>query len=264
MQTPKFSRVLLGWITLVGLGLLLVGCGSLPLSVGQPTRTVQPAAPTAVPTSVATETTAPTNTPVVPPTPVLPTNTPVRTATPLPNLSAVKLVVKDLPAGFQDVSADNLKKMNLTEEALGNAFRGIGAQARVQNVAAFQSAPRGQVALGFLIFPLTAPEKTAVETQLASTDSALKAWGSALVGNAGVPYAKPLAGVDKFGDKSLGLTTTTTSIGAAVRADAVMITRGGVVEVVMSFYPDGIQPALATADLAKLLDTRVATALTGK
>jgi hypothetical protein len=268
MQTPKFSRVVCGGIMLVVLGALIVGCGSLPF--GQPTRAVQPAGPTSVPSPIVTETPSATNTPVFPPTPVIPptpvppTNTPIPTLAPLPNLSAVKLVVKDLPAGFQDATADNLKKTNLTEEALGNTFRGIGAQARVQNLAAFQHAQRSQIALGFLIFPLTAAEKAALATQLANSDSALKAWGGALVGNAGLTNAKSLAGVDKFGEKSVGFTTTSPMLGVNVRADSAMIVRGSVVEVVMSFYPEAIPPALNTADLAKLLDTRLATALTGK
>jgi hypothetical protein len=270
MQTPKFSRVLIGWVVLVVLGLTLAGCGVISVPFGQPTRAVQPAGPTSVPTTAVTETPSATNTPVMPPTPVVPpptvapTNTPVPTTAPLPNLSAVKLAAKDLPAGFQDATADNLKKMNLTEDALGNAFHGIGAQARVQNLAAFQNPARAHVVLGFLVFPLTAAEKTALETQLASADSALKAWGVALVGNAGVPNAKPLAGVDKFGDQSVGFITTSPMLGVNVRGDSVMIVRGGVVQVVMSFYPEAIPPVISTADLARLLDTRLATTLTGK
>ncbi|MEW5719968.1 MAG: hypothetical protein AB1817_15170 [Chloroflexota bacterium] len=268
MQTSKFSRVVWVGLGLIVLGTFIVGCGSLPF--GQPTRAVQPAGPTPVTVPLMTETPAATNTPVFPPTPVVPqpttapTNTPIPTLPPLPNLSAIKLAAKDLPAGFQDVSADNLKKMNLTEEALGNAFRSVGAQARVQNLAAFQHSQRSQIALGFLIFPLTAAEKIALDTQLANSDSALKTWGEALVGAAGVAKAKPLAGVDKLGNTSLGFTTTTTMLGVNVRADSVMITRGAVVEVVMSFHPEAVPPALATADLAKLLDTRLAAALTGK
>ena len=268
MQTSKFSRVVCGGIVLVVLGALIVGCGSLPF--GQPTRAVQPTGPTSVPSPLVTETPSATNTPVfpptpvIPPTPIVPTNTPIPTLAPLPNLSAVKLVVKDLPAGFQDAVADNLKKMNLTEEALGNAFRTVGTQARVQNLTAFQHAQRNQIALSFLIFPLTAAEKAALITQLASSDSALKAWGDALVGTAGLKNAKPLTGVDKFGEKSVGFTTTLPMLSVNVRADSVIIVRGSVVEVVMSFYPDAVPPALSTADLAKLLDTRLATTLTGK
>ena len=268
MQTSKFSRVVLGWIALVVLGTLIVGCGSLPF--GQPTRAVQPSGPTPIPPPILTETPSATYTPVfpptpvIPPTPVVPTNTPIPTLAPLPNLSAVKLVVKDLPAGFQDAAADNLKKTNLTEEVLGNAFRGIGAQARVQNLAAFQHSQRNQIALGFLIFPLTAAEKATLTAQLASTDNGLKAWGDALVGTAGVSKAKPLTGVDKFGEKSVGFTTTSSMLGVNVRAESIVIVRSSVVEVVMSFYPEAIPPALNIADLAKLLDTRLATAMTGK
>jgi hypothetical protein len=270
MQTPKFSHVLFGWFVLIGLGILIVGCGSLPAPFTQPTRVVQPAAPTPVPTPMATETPAPPPTPVMPPTPVIapptipPTLAPTLTLAPLPNLATVKLAAKDLPAGFQDAAADNLKRMNLTEDALNAAFRNIGTQARVQNFAAFQHSQRAQVIASMLIYPLSAAERTALVGQLASNDSALKAWGNALVGESGVKNAKPLAGVDKFGDKSIGFTTTTLMLGVNIRADAVMILRGSVVQVVLSFHPDGVPPAISTADLAKLLDTRLATTLTGK
>ncbi|MCI0475577.1 MAG: hypothetical protein L0Y55_04970 [Anaerolineales bacterium] len=270
MQTPKFTRVLFGWFVLIGLGVLIVGCGSLPAPFTQPTRPVQPAAPTTVPTPVVTETTAPRATPVIPPTPVVPPPTvpptiaPTPTTAPLPNLSGLKLATKDLPGGFVDATADNLKRMNLTEDAMNAAFQKIGAQARVQNFAAFQHAQRAQVVANFLIYPLTAAEKTALTTQLASSDSALKAWGSALVGEAGLKNAKPLAGADKFGDKSVGFTTTSPIQGVNIRADAVMIVRGGVIQVVLSFHPDSVPPAISAADLAKLLDTRLTTTLAGK
>ncbi|MBM3129446.1 MAG: hypothetical protein FJ009_12570 [Chloroflexi bacterium] len=270
MQTPKFSRVLFGWIVLIGLGISIVGCGSLPSPFTQPTRVVQPAAPTPVPTPAATETPAPPPTPVMPPTPVVapptipPTLTPAPTQAPLPNLSGLKLATKDLPGGFVDATADNLKRMNLTEDAMNAAFRAIGAQARVQNFAALQHLQRAQVVANFLIVPLSAAEKTALTAQLASSDSALKAWGSALVGEAGLKNAKPLAGADKFGDKSVGFTTTSPMLGANIRADAVMIVRGSVVQVVLSFHPDSVPPAISSVDLAKLLDTRLANALAGK
>jgi hypothetical protein len=270
MQTLKFSRVLFGWLALLGLVVILVGCGSLPPPFTQPTRAAQPAAPTTVPTPAVTETPAPPPTPVMPPTPVVPpptvppTLTPMPTTAPLPNLSAVKLATKDLPAGFQDAAAENLKRMNLTEDALNAAFQKIGAQARVQNLAAFQHSQRAQVVASLLIYPLSSAERTALVAQLANNDSALKAWGSALVGEAGLKNVKPLAGVDKFGDKSVGFTTTTLMLGVNIRADAVMIVRGGVIQVVMTFHPDGVPPAISSADLAKLLDTRLTTTLTGK
>jgi hypothetical protein len=264
MKTSKLARLVCVWLGLVVFGSLIIGCGSLPPPFGQPTRVVQTSSPTIPLPPPATETPAPTNTPVIPPTPIIPTITPTPTQAPLPNLTAVKLVAKDMPSGFQEVTTDDLRKMNLTEEALGNAFRGIGAQARVQNLAAFQHPQRYQIVLGFLIYPLTPVERAAVEAQLANPDTALKAWGEAVVGPTGSTKAKPLVGVDKFGNKSVGFTTTATMLGVNVRNDAVMIARGGVVAVGMSFYPEAAPPLFATADLAKTLDTRLATTLSGK
>ena len=184
MQTSNLARILSVWLGLLVLVFLIAGCGSLPPPFGQPTRVIQAASPTLPPLPTLTETPAATNTSVIPPTPIIPTITPTPTQVPLPNLSAVKLVAKDLPAGFQELSADNLKKMNLNEDALGNAFRGVGAQARIQNLAAFQHLPRYQIVLGFLIYPLSPAERATLEAQLANPDSAAKSWGAALVGPA--------------------------------------------------------------------------------
>lgn len=264
MQTAKLARLGISGLTLIGLSLSSIGCSGLPFGQPQPTRAVQPAAPTAVPTPAATETRAATATPVIPPPPAVSPPTAALTAAPLPDLSKLKLATKDLPGGFVDATAENLKRMNLTEEALNAAFGKLGAQARVQNFAALQHLQRAQLIVNFLIYPLTATEKTALTTQLASSDNALKAWGAALLGETGVKNAKPLAGVDKLGEKSVGFTTTTAMLGVNVRADAVLIVRDSVVQVALSFYPEPVPPAISAVDLAKLLDARLANALTGK
>lgn len=192
MHTLNLARLL----TLMAFSLITVGCGSLPF-FSQPTRVPQPAAtvvplvtPTTTPTPTAT--TPPTSTPVValPTVPAAPTVAPTLSA--LPNLSAVKLTAKDLPSGFQEVAADARSTMNLTEYALNAMFGKIGAQARVQNLVVLQHPQRAQVVTTFLLYPLTSEEKTTLETQLANADNALKAWGSALVGESGVKDAKPL------------------------------------------------------------------------
>lgn len=265
MHTLNLARLL----TLLAFSLITVGCGSLPF-FSQPTRAPQPAAtvvplvtPTTTPTPTATVALAsPTPVVALPTAPAAPTVAPTLAA--LPNLAAVKLTAKDLPSGFQEVAADARSTMNLTEYALNAMFGKIGAQARVQNLVVLQHPQRAQVVTTFLIYPLTSAEKTALETQLANAENALQAWGSALVGESGVKDAKPLAGVDKFGDKAVGFTTTTQMLGVNIRADAVMMVRGGVAQVAMLFYPEQVPPAINAVDLAKLCDARLTSALTGK
>lgn len=265
MHTLNLARLL----TLMVASVITVGCGSLPF-VSQPTRAPQPAT-TVVPIATPTLTPMPTATvPSASPTPVValptvpaaPTVAPTLSAT--PNLAAVKLTAKDLPSGFQEVAADARSAMNLTDYALNAMFGKIGAQARVQNLVVLQHSQRAQVVAAFLLYPLSSEEKAALETQLANADNALKTWGSALVGESGVKDAKPLAGADKFGDKSAGFTTTTQMLGVNIRADAVMMVRGGVAQVVMSFCPEPVPPAINAIDLAKLYDARLTSALTGK
>lgn len=268
MHTHRFAH-LWGWLVLIGIGFTIGGCSGLPF-VSQPTRAPQPAAtiapsPTPLPTATAIM-------PTIPPTPVIvsptasppPTSTPTLTPATSPNLSNVKLTTKDLPAGFQDASREMLRQVNLTEDTLNATFRKIGAQARVHNLAVWQHPQRAQVVAVFLLHPLTSEEKTTIETQLANPDTALKEWGSALVGETGVKEAKPLTGADKFGDKSVGFTTTTQMLGVNIRAEAVMSVRSGIVQVVMSFYPEPVPPAISTVDLAKLYDTRLTSILAGK
>ncbi len=267
MHTLKLARLLSVTLVFIAASAMIVGCGSLPF-VSQPTRAAQSVAPTSTPAATATPGTTPTL--VMPPTPVVPLPTtpptplPAPTLPPLPNLSAVKLTTKDLPGGFQETAADNRSSINLTDDALNAMFKKIGAQARVRNLVVLQHPQRAQVVAGFLIYPLTGEEKAALETQLANAENALKEWGSALVGEAGVKEARPLASADKFGDKSVGFTTTLPILGTSVRAEAVMMVRASVVQVVMSFYPDPVPPAISTVDLAKVFDARLTSALTGK
>lgn len=265
MHTLNLARLL----TLMILGLVTMGCGSLPF-VSQPTRAPQPATtvvavatPTLTPMPTATVS-APSPTPVValPTLPAAPTMMPTLSAS--PNLSAVKLTAKDLPSGFQEITTDARSAMNLTEYALNAMFDKIGAQARVQNLVVLQHSQRAQVIAAFLLYPLTSEETSALQTQLANPDTALKSFGSALVGEAGVKDAKPLSGADKLGDKSVGFTTTTQMLGVNIRADAIIIVRGGIVQVVMSFYPEPVPPAINAIDLAKLYDARLTSAFTGK
>ncbi len=265
MHPLRVARLFV-WFTLMILSVWLVGCGALPFTA-QPTRPAPPATLTSPPLASPTAT----HTPAASPTPVIALSTPVPqvtvavpTAIPPSNLATVKLAVKDLPAGFQNSAASHLKSVNLTEEGLNAAFGKIGAQARVHNLTVFQHPQRAQVVASFLIHPLSEAERAALQTQLASADSALKAWGSALVGEAGVEQAQPLEGADKFGERSVGFTTTLQVLGVNIHAESVMILRGSVVQVVMSFYPEPVPPAIRTLDLAKLFDTRWTAALSGK
>ncbi len=253
----------MAYLVVIGITLvagLLAGCGiggssaPTPTPTAAPTRTLAPT-PTLAPLIV-----PPTNTPVsIPPTP-LPL---AATQTPLPNLSMVKLTARELPAGFQDAPLDSLRKATLTEDALTTAFQSAGVYARVINLTGFQHAQKNQLVVFFLVYPLLPSEKTALDAQLATPETALKTWGNALLGAHGVANARLLTNVDKFGDKSVGFTTVVAQAGMPVRADTVMISRGAAVQVVLSYYPDNTTP-VAVTELAKLYDARLATTLTPK
>jgi hypothetical protein len=287
MQAPGshrtgLSRAKLGLLCLSLVALMLLSCdvsNQLVALIATPTPTptnTPTATPTATPTNTPTNTPRPTNTPKptntpIPPTaPPKPTNTPIPptetfkpTAPPVVDLSSAVLMGKDLPAGFQALSAADLKQLNLSESDLAQAFSGASTTARPMNFTAFLNSnpQKFQIVLSFLLYPLTTLEKAAFDLQLANPDIALQSFGAGFTSTTGGAKPSLLPGMDKFGDKSIGFTTTMSSGGLALRMDMVIVSRGTAIEVLMSMYLDGVQPTANLADLAKILDARVAAAL---
>jgi hypothetical protein len=238
----------------------VTACGLLP--AGTPTATPPPtAAPalTLAASATATPTLASTNTPTA-----APTATGTQTPTPDPLAGAV-LKLGDLPPGFTSLSADDRARLHFSDDdiiaAYGNAF----AAGQLHNVAGFASPdqPNVQMVLAYLFYPVSGWQQAGVDLTLSDPALFQKAFvnGAAQAGqDAGAKVtAKPLPGMDKFGDRSAGASAVvTTSAGLTLHLDVVAVRRGNVFEVYNSVYPDKAKTPETLADMVKIVDPRVA------
>ncbi len=225
--------------------------------------------PTVTPTSTPTNTPRPTNTPTVTrtstrmPTLPPPTRTLIPTKPPVAPLSSAILRASDFPPGFQALSAADLQQLKLSEADLARAFASTATTARPQNFTAFMNRNplQFQIFLSFLLYPMRPLEKAALDLQLSNPDTALKTFGTGLTGAAAGAQVSLLPGMDNFGDASVGFTAKMTSGGITLRMESVIVSHGTAVEILMSIYQDGKQPAVKIGDMTKILDARVAAAL---
>jgi hypothetical protein len=259
-QPARSRRALLG----IGLtGLLLLAC-SLPRQlaalVGTPTFT-----PTRTFTPTFTLTPTDTATLTLTPTPTF-TSTPTKspTATPTPDLLAnAVLTVADLPEGFLALSDQDLKRLNLSESDLARAFGPAFSQAQPHNFAGFvnNSPQKPEIVASFLFYPLSPLEQSLLDTYFADPEVAAKAFASGVTDPEAKAATRVLKGMDKFGDRSFGLTTLLGSGNPKLRMDVVIVHQRTVAEFVFAVYPDSTQPPVGVGDLTRILDDRVAAAL---
>jgi hypothetical protein len=233
---------------------------------------VQTPTPTSTPTPTATPTSTPTLTPTATPTrlPTL-TRTPTRrltntpTSIPTPNLSTAIITLRDLPTGFEAMDEADLANLNLSDISLARSF-GSDSQAKSQKSFAFVAtgSRRLDLIMGWLLYPLSAIDKVSYDFAIANPDLLLKEIGSgAGTSAAQVKSTAVLAGMDKFGDKSVGLTVVMGNEVAALRMDLITMRRGQVVATLYSIYLEGTGPAVGIDELAAKWDSRIAAALGG-
>jgi hypothetical protein len=249
----RLSRSPLTLLCLTSLVFLLLGCNVsqlVPLSQATPTPTRAPIpVATATPEPTETFTPAPTLTPLP-----KPTDTPTVVSVPL---ATAVLTAKDLPEGFQPLSAADLKQFSLSEDALARPFGGSGSQIKAQNLATFWNQKNFEIILTFLLHPLSPAEKTAFDAQLSNPDALTNLFVQGIGGTATTSKPGLIPGADKLGDKSVGITMVTTTGGLLLRADVIVASRGNTVEMVMVFYQETKSPAISAVDVTKILDAKV-------
>lgn len=232
-----------------------------PTATPTPTSTSTPI-PTATPTLTLTPT--PTRTPTINRTPSRrPTNTP--TTVPTPNLSAAVITLRDLPGGFEALDQADLARLGLSDEAMTSAFSSL-SQAKLQNSFVFLAtgAQRIDVIMGLLLYPLSTLDRASFDFAIANPDVLFEGIASGMGANATqVKSTAVLPGMDKFGNKSIGVTLVTGSVVAALRMDIIIMRRGSAVAVLYVMYIDGKRPAVGIAELARKWESRLAAALRG-
>jgi hypothetical protein len=219
------------------------------------------ATPSLTPTNTATPTETPTSTTTFTPSP-----TPTETPTPDPLADAV-LKLADLPDGFIALSAADRTRLGFSDEVLAKGYAKAFSAAQLHNTTGFiySNDPNFQIVLAYLFYPLSSVEQATIDLSLSDPAVFAKAFvtgagtAAAAAGNNAKITAKPLVGMNKFGNKSVGVASIiTTAEGAIVHLDIVVVRRGNVFEVYNSVYPDKSKPPAALLNLIKALDARVA------
>lgn len=185
------------------------------------------------------------------------------TATPTPDLSSAIIRLQDLPSGFESVSTADLGKFNFSESSIADSFSQFATQARPKNLFVFvKNNPKLELVVGFVLSPLSSSDRAAMDLSLSNPDSVLQtvAAGFAMGGRT-IKSSNVIPAMDKFGDRSVGVTAIPTTESQPLRMDAVVARRGPVAEIVCLIYSDGSPPSLAVGAIAQMLDTRVSISL---
>ena len=229
----KRRRVIFPSIVLAVVVMSALGCDVLsPSPTPTPTR-----APTATPTLTPTTTHTP-----------RPTATPTITPTPESSIAGIVLALEDLPPGFE---ATSLEEYGLTREALS------GGGLVVEAVFAFVEYEHFELVMGFTTLLPTRLDQASFDAELGQPDYLIESFVLGL-GGADILEQSQLAGLDDIGDASAGLTVVSDTTGIPMRMDMVVFRRDVVGVFLITMYLDGDVPVIPIADLARIMDDRVA------
>ncbi len=185
------------------------------------------------------------------------------TITPTPDLTGTTIRLQDLPPGFEPVPEADLQKYNFTEASIAQSFSQIAIQARPRNLFVFsKKTPKVELVVGFVLYPLSSFERTIVDSSLSNPDSVLQALAAGFaIGGRSIKSSRIIPGMDKFGDRSVGVTALPSMDSPQLRMDVVVTRRGSIAEIVCLIYSDGSPPSFEIGTVALLLDSRVAISL---
>jgi len=242
--------------TIMLVAFVLLSC-DLPFQIGeQATATMSPVQPT----SASTLQVLPSGVPTLAPTaaPIKPVTTATATKPAAIDLGAATLKLTDLPAGFQELDAVSQAQIGLTPENLAKSFQNAFRQAAVVSMSAFlnPSPQTFEVVLSLVFYPLTQLEQASFDLELSDPAKAIAAFGQGFSGK-----AEPLAGADKYGNASIGMTFTTVSGALTLRGDMVIMRRESAAMLIMVMYSNGSKPPISAQTLCPVLDGRVKTAV---
>lgn len=250
MNKPKTfgAIVLLGLMTF-----LLVGCGVADQVVAL-IRT-----PTPTPTATFTPTATPTMTPTPTPTST-PTITPTATAT--PNPASATILQRDLPVGFEALSPADMARFGMNEATLATTVSANLTEARAHNFFAFiRGAPKLEMILGLIMYPLSPLDRASFDFPISNPDTFAKEFATGFSSSGrGVKSTNLIPGMDRYGDRSAGVSIVPASDTVQLRLDVAIARRGSVGQMIFLIYLDGYQPSISIGELTRVLDGRVAVA----
>ncbi|HNZ01312.1 MAG TPA: hypothetical protein PKV95_11220 [Anaerolineaceae bacterium] len=168
------------------------------------------------------------------------------------DFSKAALTIGDLPAGFEQLSDEDLETLGISAESLASAFEGKLSKATPQAFAAFINYTSFEVVVSLVLAPLTILEKASFDLYLSNPDGAAKDFSA----GAGTT-ATTLPNFEKVGNSSVGVTFTTGEGATTLRSDVAISRQGAAAVISMVFYLDGSTPQMDINTLAKIMDSKV-------
>lgn len=220
---PKLAFALTIFMTL--------GCGvaSQIFAIATPTPTITPSS---------TTTPSPT---------ITPTRTPTLTPTPLPDISAARILLEELPAGFEELPAQELGMEDAAsdEEAM-----------QPEVTFAFQNPNDFQLILGMDFLLVKGLDRAGFGYAINHPDEFLEQVVNSL-GAQEIREEKLLTGLEDVGEMRVAMSMIAESDGIPVQVEMILFRRDIVGGMIASITLEGETPSISLHDLARLLDQHI-------
>jgi len=169
--------------------------------------------------------------------------------------SAARLTAEDLPAGFRELSEQELLDMGLSAGQFTGSFNGMLSEAKAQNFAAFINTNGSfEVVVSVLMAPLTTLEGAAVDLYLRDPQR-LSGDFAAAAGAANLQFVEGEASV---GNASSSATFSLPNLPLAMNGGLTASRHGKALQVALLFYPASSMPTLTSHDVAVIIDNKLA------
>lgn len=169
--------------------------------------------------------------------------------------SSARLKVEDLPAGFRELSEQELLDLGLSSSQFITAFDGMLSEAEAQNFAAFINTNGSfEVVVSVLMAPLTTLESAAVDLYLRDPQRLSGDFASA----AGAADLQFVEGESVVGSASSSATFSLPNSPLAMNGGLTASRHGKALQVALLFYPANNNPTLTSYDVSVIVDAKLA------
>ena len=197
---------------------------------------------------VATQTPTITLTSTLTPSPTsTPTLTPTQTPTPPPDISGARILLEDLPAGFEELTPEEFG-MNVSD--LSND------EFQPEDIFIYLNSRNFQLVLGFNILLTDRLDRIGFDTFLNTPEMMAESFLSGM-GSEDVRNQKVLEGMDEIGDERIAMGMETDVEGIAMTMNILMLRRDIVGGMIVTMYLAGKDPSISIKDLGLLFDKNI-------
>lgn len=169
--------------------------------------------------------------------------------------SPARLQLDDLPDGFRELTEQELQDLGLSSSQFTSAFNGMLSKATPENFAAFINTGGGfEVIVSVLVAPLTSLETAGVDLYLRDPSRLAGDFAS----SAGVSNLAVDQNAASVGDSSASATFSLPDSPLEMNGALTASRHDEVLQVALLFYAAGTQPALASDQVAEIVDAKLA------